>query len=594
MSIRVLDALVAAKIAAGEVVERPASVVKELLDNAIDAGATQVRVETREGGLRLIRITDDGCGIADGDVELAFQRHATSKIATADDLNNVHTLGFRGEALYAIAAVAQVTMTTKMAADTMASSVRVENGQIVQRSRRGAPEGTAISVENLFAAVPARLKFLKSPASETGRMSDVVTQYALAHPGVKLSLICDGRLIFQSTGSGNLHDALVKVLGVDTAKGMIPVQGDEPSEEDEHSTGAGVRVTGYVSQPAITRASRSHLSFFINGRWVQNRMLSYAVEEAYHTLLQVGRHPIAVLNIELPPGQVDVNVHPAKSEVRFLREHEVFAAVQKAVRAALVQSSGIPMAAAYPHGASPATPARWMPPAAGPAPQQAALDLFRNVQPVQAPPVAGQPIVPVPARGEPASKLPPLRILGQAAQTYIIAESPEGIYLIDQHSAHERVVYEKLMADAQIQGVSGQGLLDPLTLDLTPRQALVIQRHLEQMRQMGFEIEPFGGTSVLIRSVPAFLPKSDITQAVRAILDDVADEAGSPEGWREALIVSITCHSAVRAGQSLSPQEMQELILQLEQTTLPRTCPHGRPTMILLSQAQLEREFGRR
>lgn len=591
MSIKLLEPQVAAKIAAGEVVERPASVIKELLDNAIDAGAHAVRVETREGGLRLMRVTDDGCGIAAADIDLAFQRHATSKIATADDLNNVRSLGFRGEALYAIAAVAQVTMTTKTAQDDAATVVRVEGGQIVQRSRRGAPDGTAVSVENLFAAIPARLKFLKSMASETGRIADVISQYALAHPAVKITLICDGKLVFQSTGSGELRDVLAKVLGVETARAMIAVAGDPPATD---AADAAVRATGFVSQPAVTRSTRAYLSFFVNRRWVQNRMLGFAVEEAYHTLLQVGRHPLAVINITLPPEQVDVNVHPAKSEVRFVHEREVFTAVQRAVRAALVESAGIPLATAYPHGESPAGPSRWAPPSlqSGMSPQQAAFDLLRGVQPVAAP---GAPLSVAPgAPGAEAAKLPPLRVLGQAAQTYIIAESPEGVYLIDQHSAHERVIYEKLLAQAARQGVATQALLDALSLDLTPRQALVVQRHREQLEGMGFQIEPFGAAAVLVRAVPALLPAASIAQTLRAILDDMANESGNPQTWQEALVIAITCHSAVRAGQALSPDEIHELIVQLEQTTLPRTCPHGRPTMILLSQAQLEREFGRR
>jgi DNA mismatch repair protein MutL len=302
-----------------------------------------------------------------------------------------------------------------------------------------------------------------------------------------------------------------------------------------------------------------------------------------------------VLHINLPPDQVDVNVHPAKSEVRFLREREVFAAVQKAVRAALTASAGIPLAGTYPH-AGVSGPARFpaAPPQPNSMPQQAALEVFRSPQPARHGQTSGLAAAPVVAADTSAGKLPPLRILGQVAQTYIIAESPEGLYLIDQHSAHERIIYERLMAEYSRHAVSVQGLLDPLSLDLTPRQAIVVQRHLEQLHEMGFQIELFGANTILVRAVPALLPKHAITQSLRAILDDMIDETGGPESWQEALIVSITCHSAVRAGQSLSHDEMRELIMQLEQTTLPRTCPHGRPTMILLSQAQLEHEFGRR
>lgn len=586
MPIRVLDPQVAAKIAAGEVVERPASVIKELLDNAVDAGARQARVEIREGGLRLMRVTDDGSGIPATEVELAFQRHATSKISTADDLNNVRSLGFRGEALYAIAAVARVTLATKSPGDEAATVVVVDNGQFVSHSRRGAPDGTAVSVEDLFAATPARLKFLKSANSEAARIGDVISQYALAHPGVKFTLVSDGRMVFQSAGSGRLADALTKVLGAETARGMIAVS-NEPGQQD-------ILVAGFVSQPAVTRSTRSYLSFFVNGRWVQNRMLSYAVEEAYHTLLQVGRHPLAVLNIQLPPEQVDVNVHPAKSEVRFVREREVFAAVQRAVRAALVESAGIPVANSYPHAAA-ATPARWQPPAgSGETAHQPPLGILRAAQPADHGAANGDASTATPPLLVDASRLPPLRILGQAAQTYIVAESPEGIYLIDQHSAHERVIYEKLMSAYARQAVAAQGLLEPLSLELAPRQALMVHRRLDHLRSGGFEIEPFGGSAILVRGVPALLPKNTIVEALRAIIDDMTNEEGSAEHWLEALAIAITCHSAVRAGQALTPDEMRALIMQLEQTTLPRTCPHGRPTMILLSAAQLEREFGRR
>ncbi len=588
MAIRILDPQVAAKIAAGEVIERPASVVKELLDNAIDAGSTQIRIETREGGLRLIRVTDNGCGIPAAEVELAFLPHATSKIQTADDLRVIRSLGFRGEALHAIAAVAQVTMVTKTADEPAATVLRLEGGKVVSRSSRGAPTGTAVSVENLFVTIPARLKFLKSAATETGHIANVAAQYALAHPGIKFTLMCDGRLSFQSTGSGDLQDVLVKVLGVETARGMIAIvpQPDEAGKTD------GIRVSGYVSQPSVTRSTRAYLSLFVNGRWIQSRMLNYAVEEAYHTLLQVGRHPIAVLNIEVPFEQVDVNVHPSKTEVRFLREREVFASVQKAVRTALVESAGIPLATTYPREGESAGPARWGGPRLA-VPVHGPTGRELGVQPtaVDADSSPSAPLVP-PAPA--ASKLPPLRILGQFAQTYVIAEAPEGIYLIDQHTAHERVIYEALVAEHARMAVTSQGLLEPLVLEVTPRQRAVVEGHEQQLAELGFQIEPFGEAAIVVRAVPAILARGNVGQAVTEILDEMAEERGTLASWQEALIISVTCHSAVRAGQVLSHDEMRQLLAQLERTTLPRTCPHGRPTMILLSQAQLEREFGRR
>lgn len=598
MPIRVLDPQLAAKIAAGEVIERPASVVKELLDNAIDAGATHIRVEARAGGLSLMRVTDDGSGIPAAEIELAFARHATSKLQSVQDLAAIRSLGFRGEALHAIAAVAQVTIISKTAGEAAATMLHFEGGSVTQRTSRGAPDGTAILVENLFATVPARLKFLKSPAAETGRIGDVAAQYALAHPGIQISLIVDGRLSFQSTGSGKLEDVLVKVLGVDTARGMMPVQ---PAEEAQDVRGgeSKVRVEGFISQPAVTRSTRSYMSFFVNSRWVQSRMLVYALEEAYHTLLQVGRRPLAVLNIQVPYDEVDVNVHPAKSEVRFLRERDVFVAVQKAVRGALVDAAGIPLAASYPGAAAPAAPARWQPPApsgAEPAPYQPALAPWRPPQVAVSALPPAEPARSSAGQAASATKLPPLRILGQAALTYIIAESPEGVYLIDQHTAHERIIYEKLKAEYARLAVSSQGMLEPQAVEVTPRQAALLGVHGQELADLGFQIEPFGPSSMLVRAVPAILAGQNVGQALAEILDDMTDESGglAPQAWQEALITTVTCHSAVRAGQSLTFDEMRQLVLQLEQTTLPRTCPHGRPTMILLSQAQLEKEFGRR
>jgi DNA mismatch repair protein MutL len=619
MPIKVLDPQVAAKIAAGEVVERPASVVKELLDNAIDAAATQIKIEVRGGGVELIRVVDNGYGIPAAELPLAFARHATSKIATVDDLLAVRTLGFRGEALASIAAVAQVTLVSHPANQPAGAFVRLEGGQIVQQGSRGAPPGTTVTVEHLFSTVPARRKFLKSPATETTHITNLVCQYALAYPALRFTLVNDGRLVFQSTGSGHLLDALIAVYGLETAHGMIEVQAQE-IDRGEPSTPLPPQVSGYISQPALTRASRAYLSFFVNHRWVQSRVLSYAVEEAYHTLLQVGRHPIAVLNIELPPEQLDVNVHPAKTEVRFLREREVFAAVQRAVRSALAEQAGIPLVS-RPIASGEAEeqrPGRWapVPPAERGTLQerQTAMRLFQGV--AVAPQARDE------GRGtrdegrgteEAGGKtqdeglrtedrglrteervLMPLRLLGQLAQTYIIAEAPEGLYLIDQHAAHERIIYERLMTERQRLAVSAQMLLEPLTVELTPRQQAAAQARLPLLADWGFALEPFGERTYLVRAVPAVLRRANLTEVLIEILDQLADDSTTPDQWQEQLLITITCHSAVRAGQPLTVEEMRELLEQLEKTTLPRTCPHGRPTMLLLSQTQLEREFGRR
>jgi len=591
MPIQVLPAEVAAKIAAGEVVERPASVVKELVENAIDAGATEIKVEIRQGGVRLMRVMDDGYGIPSDEVELAFARHSTSKLESASDLARISTLGFRGEALASIAAVARVTLVSRTAQEPVGTQVKLENGTIVGREGKGCPQGTIVTVENLFYNIPARLKFLRREATEAGHISQLVSRYAMAYPELRFSLLTDGRLAFQSTGSGKLHDVLLKVYGLEAAQQMLPVEGGGGELRSEGDK-SGIRVHGYVSSPSLHRSNRQYLTFFVNRRWVQDRSLSYAASEAYHTLLPTGRYPIAVLSVDLEPAEVDVNVHPTKREVRFRRGNEVFATVQKAVRRVLTEGSPLPTVASRPHpvGLPAAAPSVWGQPRrltgiggerrpAG----QLAMEIQRTAE-------DGLPTTVTPQL---RPRLPMLRVLGQLGQTYIIAEGPGGMYLIDQHTAHERVLYERFTAERARMAVASQQLLTPLPLELTPRQQAAMTEHLETLTELGFEIEPFGGETYLLRAVPATFERGDIGQAMAEILDELAEE-GIGETEEEKALISVVCHSAVRAGQTLSMEEMRDLVRQLEETSLPHTCPHGRPTMIHLSAEQLAREFGRR
>jgi DNA mismatch repair protein MutL len=588
MPIHVLPDEVAAKIAAGEVVERPASVVKELVENAIDAGATSIHVEVREGGKRLMRVSDDGCGIPAAETELAFARHATSKLQTIDDLARVTTLGFRGEALASIAAVSHVTLLTRTVQEEAGTRLRIEGGRVVRREGSGHPRGTTISVENLFYNVPARLKFLRREATERRHIDQLVIRYAMAYPDLRFTLENDGRLTFRSPGNGSLHDVLIEVYGLETASAMIAV--DDPSAPPA----SGVHVSGYVSQPDTHRANREQITLFVNGRWVQDRGLTFAIEQAYHTLLPTDRHPLAVVRVALPPEELDVNVHPTKSEVKFQHRDAVFRAVQRTVRQALLAQAPIPQAR-YPA-------AQWEDEGwqerrqalGGAGATQGAMGLV--------PPLEGavQPRLPA-SPSEPQERLPPLRVLGQLAQTYIIAEGPEGMYLVDQHAAHERVLYEKLLAQQASANVPVQQLLEPLTVDLAPAQAAELETWLEPLLRMGFQVEPFGGSTVLVRSVPAILGRIDVRQMLTSILDELgageeplADRAGQLP-MTDARLAGVACkRGAVKAGQTLSMEEMKGLIAQLEGARAPRTCPHGRPTMILLSQAWMQREFGRR
>lgn len=587
MPIRLLPPEVAGKIAAGEVVERPASVVKELVENSIDAGASEIRVEIREGGRRLIRVLDNGCGIPAEELPLAFARHATSKLATAADLDQITTLGFRGEALASVAAVSQVTILTCPRLQKTGQLLRVEGGQITRQESHGSPPGTIVTVENLFYNVPVRLKFLRQPQTETGHVHDIVAHYALAYPQVRFSLFAEERQIFQSTGNGSLYDVLITIYGLEVAEKMLEINGDGDTVEIEASIPSLPAVSGYAGVPAIHRADRSNISFFVNRRWVQDRSLLHAVEQAYHTLLPVGRHPMAIVMLKVNPAEVDVNVHPTKREVKFRDVRAVFSSVQRAIRHTLVAHTPVPGMIHSPHTwPAPDWERRQTLVAAGQtglAPHQLAMEMYRTADLGEEP----QPIGPI--------RLPLLRVIGQLGQTYIIAEGPQGMYLIDQHAAHERILYEQMMAGLGEQQAASQQLLDPIILDLDPMLTGVLADSLAHLNQAGFLIESFGGTTYLLRAVPSILAVPDLYTAMVDILEMVRqDDDPLAARSEERMIAAICKRAAVKAGQSLSPDEMQQLVRQLEQCESPRTCPHGRPTIVHFSVEQLEKEFGRR
>ncbi len=604
MPIRILPADLASKIAAGEVIERPASVVKELIENSIDAGAQEVRVEIRGGGQRLIRVADDGAGIPADQVKTAFARHATSKLSSVDDLFRIHTLGFRGEALPSIASVARVTLTTRKRGDANGAQIRVDGGKIIDQRAAGAPAGTIVLVEDLFKHVPARLKFLKSPATEAGHIADLLNAYALAFPQLRFALTSDERLVFQAPGSGDLFDAVVKVFGAEDAEQMIQVTGHTSQATEETAAGdlrhatAEIQVSGFVSPPHLHRATRKHIFLFVNHRWVQDRALAHAVIQAYHTALMVGRFPLAVLNVSVPPDAVDVNVHPAKSQVRFREASAVFSAVQRAVRATITASAPIPSVSVTPRDFSQPRPED----------AQLAINLHRPMSGVQSPvsnfqsPTSSiqQPIsnIQPPSTQPPhhqTTQLPMLRVLGQIHSTYIIAEGPEGIYLLDQHAAHERVLYEQLRAERAGAQIATQALLDPAPLQLSPAQFAAYETHHAALASVGFQTEHFGAQTILLRAIPAALKKNEPRATFIEILDELEQGEEPLEKSAEARLITSVCKSiAIKGGQVLSLDEMRELIRRLEQTASPRTCPHGRPTMIQLNAALLEREFGRK
>lgn len=596
MAIRILPPDVAAKIAAGEVVERPASVVKELVENSIDAGATFIRVEIQKGGKRLVRVLDDGCGIAGDEIPVAFARHATSKLGSIAELNSVKTLGFRGEALASIAAVTRLTLTSRPTAQAAASRIRLEGGQQISFGSAGAPAGTAITVENLFYNVPARLKFLKADATEAGHIHRIVSHYALAYPHIRFSLQNENRTPFQTSGSGRLFDALAAVFSLETARQMIEVEGQEPNPIGPQP----IAISGYAGNPSLHRGLRDQIVFFVNSRWIQDRALNQAVVQAYHTFLPVGRFPVAVLNVELDPAQVDVNVHPTKAEVKFQEPRLVFKAVQRAVREAVVAAAPIPSygthvapsTATYPGHAGERLTWPGLPP------HHTGANRFgfevQRVLPIDGDGGIDEALGDFGQSGSEVKKIPPMRVIGQVQQMYIVAEGPDGLFLIDQHAAHERILYERLAAQKAKAAVPRQQLLEPAVVELSPGQAAVVEAELAVLTEVGFEIEPFGGTTYRLRAVPDMLGQSEPSQAFVDILAEMADGAiPLAKETHEKIAITVCKRASVKGGQVLSHEEMRALVRQLEATTAPRTCPHGRPTMIHLSGSQLAREFGR-
>jgi len=555
MTIKLLATEVVSKIAAGEVVERPASVVKELIENSLDAGATQIAVEVRGGGVELIKVSDNGDGILASELELAFHRYATSKIGDLADLEKISSLGFRGEALPSIAAVAEVELLSQTSSEPIGGYISLRKGEVVRKESQARPQGTTVTVRRLFRYFPARLKFLKSTNTENSHIAHLVSQYALAFPEVKFNLALDKRSSLHTTGNGDLREVIIEVYGSELAQRMLKME-----QKDDLA-----RISGLISPPSLTRSNRNYLSFFVNRRWVRSPLLTRATEEAYHGLLMNNQHPIAVINISLPAQELDVNIHPAKAQIKFHHEHAVFSSVQKAIEEAL---SRTPIASpkAVPFSLS---PEQWQSPR-----------LITDNEPVFM------------VTQLPTMELPLLRVLGQLANTYIIAEGPDGLYLIDQHAAHERILYDRILTQWSQKEVEIQGLLQPATIELSPREEETLRASKEFLAEFGFAIEPFGNRSYVIRAIPALMARVNIIEIISVLLDSLASKE-SPNPWEEKIAQSLACHGAIRAGQQLSNEEIRELIKQLEQTKQPRACPHGRPTMIHLSSHQLEREFGR-
>lgn len=641
MPIRIMPPELAIKIAAGEVVERPAAIVKELLDNAIDAGSTTIRIEVRTGGQDYIRVIDNGSGIPADEIELAFQRHATSKVNELDDLFKINTLGFRGEALPSIASVSKMSLVSRTEGERNGIEITFEGGVMTSKEARIAPRGTIVTIRDLFYNVPARQKFLKSTTTEQGAISNIVSQYALAFPHLHLTLVAENRTSFQSPGTGSLLDTIRAVYGAEIAGAMLPV-GRQPQQEQEADNsqeatmqqvggqnGEITRVWGYTSRPDTSRGTRQYVNFLVNHRPVQSQNLSFAVEDAYRTLLMTGRHPIVVLNIELDPRMVDANVHPQKVEVKFADERNVFIAVQQAVRQALSGYSAVPSINPLPRGSEqneeeqeglqfgPTYVARPIPEmssqpqeAAGPATPQSSIfsdsshldsasanqafdrlangstgaqDAAQVGSPHEQRTGAGQVV-------ESRKPLPPLRVIGSVAGGYIVCEGPDGMYIVDQRRAEERVQYERILAALRHggKGISSIAMVEPIVLGSVSD---TLRASAAAFAKLGF----VGVAAARITAVPAMLANIDRAQVSNLVDEMVAAMLRQQDSslWQSTLEIILAQGIASANAAPLDIDKARELVAQLEGCAMPRASAQGLPTIILVSKSQLEREFKR-
>ncbi len=610
-------------IAAGEVVERPASVVKELLENAVDAGASQVTVEIRDGGMTFLRVTDNGCGMTPEDARTAFLRHATPKLRTAEDLAAITTMGFRGEALAAIASVSRIDLLTKTPGSISGTGLSLEAGNITEESEAGCPDGTTIIVRDLFYNTPARMKFMKSDTVEGGKVAAAVQLQALAHPEVAFRFLRDGKEVLSTPGSGNLEDAVYSVYGRDWGK-MVKVE----SRWDSYS------LTGYICKPTDARPSRAMQTYFVNDRPVKSRLLIAAVEEAYRNQIMVGKFPACVLHLHLPANAVDVNVHPAKTEVKFLNEKAVFDCIHYGILGALNKTTDRPQVQFKPQPAAPAAAK----PAAAPAKQE---NFFRTMtaaefknfsaavqnapQPnrfaaaatvaavereapsvlketVQIPVAAPKPVpapqpdpVPQPEPEQQELVMPeviPWRLVGELYNSYILVEQGDEAFLIDKHAAHERILFDKLKANQE--AITPQVLLTPIPCRLRPDGAAILLSNKNLLEQMGFEIDQLGDTTLLLRQIPMDLTPDDAAETLESLAVDLL--AGKQEdigSLRDALLHTVACKAAIKAGWHTDQLEMLALVEQVMAQEYLKYCPHGRPICITLSKKQLEKQFKR-
>ena len=571
MKIKILSDEIASQIAAGEVVERPASVVKELIENSLDAGSKTIKITIEGAGKNLVEVIDDGAGIAKDELKIAVARFATSKLDSAEDLFNIQTLGFRGEALASIASVSRFTITSKDKDSEKASRLVIDGGKSGEIQNVAAPDGTTIRVEDLFFSIPARLKFLKTDNTEKRRINEFVTRYAIAYPEVRWSLTQDSKTIIQTSGNGNRREVLKHLFEKKVIEEMLEID----------ITYGEIKINGFISPTSLTRSNRRGITFFANGRWIQDLSLSTAFTQAYRTLIMVGRYPFGIIFIKIPPDIVDVNVHPAKAEVRFKDQKQIFSAVQRAIRRTLMAFSPVPQVNIQ---------KLWNQAENRSFADQDELKFgdVRSDKTNQSKNIHSQKDF-----DNQIGAIPLLRLIGQIGSTYLVAEGPDGLYLVDQHAAHERILFEKYQAQLEDM-VPSQSLLIPAIVTLPENDSRLLDENMKIFTKLGFIIENFGPNIYKINAIPAILSGSDPETELRIAIDGIEEEKEPhKEMISERLIARICKSAAVKAGKALSLEEQKTLLMDLEKCINPRTCPHGRPTMIHLSIDLLERQFGR-
>lgn len=605
--INILDEFTINQIAAGEVVERPASVVKELVENSIDASSSAITIEIKDGGIPFIRVTDNGEGMDQQDARLCFERHATSKIKSSDDLYEIRSLGFRGEALASIAAVSQVEIFTRPRNSLSGTHVINHGGNVISVQEVGCPEGTTVIVRNIFYNAPARLKFLKAPRTEAAYISDLVAKLILAHPEISFRYINNGKAVYHSPGNGDLLSAIISVYGRDVREQVIKI--------DRSDDKSGLSIYGYLGRPSLARMNRNHQSFFVNGRYVKSPLLSRSLEDAHRSYLPLHHFPWAVLHISIPASQVDVNVHPAKTEIRFRQEEEVYSLIFQWVREALDAHPYIPdirhediQEASHPD-----------------APNQDGkeidqvdvscqeLKLKQEQVSFLTRPEQVRHVYVYDDRFEQQEKkyasegldrkiyehningLVNFKIVGRIFSTYVIVESEDSVFFIDQHAAHERLIYEQLKRSMAQHSVASQQLLPPVVIQLSHDEHILLQEALEAFKSLGFELEPFGGNAWAVRGIPAVVSGASIKELFYNVLDQWKGErdAHLSIAFKPHDIMKIACKHAVKARDPLSDREILSLLNDIQDKKIPLTCPHGRPIVVTITKYELEKKFKR-